>query len=300
MRRPRAVDITYYEWSVSRWLNSRTRLVLSPEGRQIFRELLDQCYAAGGIPKDLDLMARRADCTEEQMRRVWPLIEHHFRADKKDKNLLFFGPATVWRGSCFRYVDQQKKNALSTRRNTTLYPSSTHFVPLKSPLGTDKSGEVQNSGPVNGSGVNDMGSGGFSGGGSLTKRTKRTKRTKVIKRADESFSPPPVRESPSLEEHGNLAASPPLDSPPPAAIEPEEIPEIDKLCFISRELTYYVNELCHLGWQPADEKICAEILKSIEGDLDFFTAKLGQLWKSRRASPKKSYGWFTSVLRKES
>jgi hypothetical protein len=273
MRRPRTVDINYYEWSVIRWLTSTTRSVLSPEGRYIFRELLDQCYVAGGIPKDLELMARKVECTDEQMRRVWPLIEHHFQTDKKDKKILFFAPARAWRTSFFRYLSTQRTNGMRGGRNK---------------------------GPVNGHGFNGIETNGVS----LSDEAKRTKRTN-IKRADEAKeSPPPAQQSRSSEEPEQSAASvsspPPLDSPPAAAIEPQEIPEIDKLCFISRELTYYVNELCHLGWQPADEKICAEILKAIEGDLDFFIAKLQQLWKSRRAAPKKSYGWFTSVLRKES
>jgi hypothetical protein len=250
--------------------------MLDPAGRGIYREIIDLCYTQGSIPKDLELLARKVDCTEEQMRRVWPIIEKHFRADKKDKSVLVNHAINTRRNAIIHYHVQQKRNGVQGGKKKE---------------------------PPNGNGFSGIGTGGLTEFEKCFQPTKRTKLTKLTNEANEAKeSPPPAQQSRSSEEPGQSATSvsspPPLDSPP-AAIEPEEIPEIDKLCFISRELTYYVNELCHLGWQPADEKICAEILKAIEGDLDFFTAKLGQLWKSRRASPKKSYGWFTSVLREE-
>jgi hypothetical protein len=266
MRRPWAVDINYYEWSVIRWLASDTRAMLDPAGRGIYREIIDLCYTQGSIPKDLELLARKVDCTEEQMRRVWPIIEKHFRADKKDKSVLVNHAINTRRNAIIHYHVQQKRNGVQGGRKKE---------------------------PPNGNGFSGIGTGGLTDFENRFKPTKRTNITKRTKRTNEAAGVSPKVDGAPPE------TPPPLDSPPAAAIEPQEIPEIDKLRFISRELTYYVNELCHLGWQPADEKICAEILKAIEGDLDFFTAKLGQLWKSRRASPKKSYGWFTSTLRKE-
>jgi hypothetical protein len=267
MRRPRAVDVTYYEWSVIRWLASDTRAMLDPAGRGIYREIIDLCYTQGSIPKDLELLARKVDCTEEQMRRVWPIIAKHFKANKKDTSVLVNHAISTRRNAIIHYHVQQKRNGVQGGRKKE---------------------------PPNGNGFSEIRTGGLTDFENRFKPTKRTNITKRTKRTNEAAGL-----SPGVEDTPPESSPPPFDSPPPAAIEPEKIPEIDKLCFISRELTYYVNELCHLGWQPADEKICSEILKAIEGDLDFFTAKLGQLWKSRRASPKKSYGWFISVLRKE-
>jgi hypothetical protein len=116
-KKQRVPDIHFYEWSVIRWLTSDTRAKLDPAGRGIFRELLDLCYTQGSIPKDPDLICRKTDCTEEQYRRSWPVMEHHFRQHPHDENLLVNDAACVYRKQYFSYLVHQKRNGSTGGRS---------------------------------------------------------------------------------------------------------------------------------------------------------------------------------------
>lgn len=117
-RKQRIPDIHFYEWSVIRWLGSDTRALLDPAGRGIFRELLDLCYTQGSIPRDFELMARKADCTVEQINRVWPSISKHFQADKKDKTVFRNRFADTYRRNYFAFILQKKRARAGESRDS--------------------------------------------------------------------------------------------------------------------------------------------------------------------------------------
>jgi hypothetical protein len=267
MRRPRAVDITYYEWSVIRWLASDTRAMLDPAGRGIYREIIDLCYTQGSIPKDLELLARKVDCTEEQMRRVWPIIAKHFKANKKDTSVLINHAISTRRNAIIHYHVQQKRNGVQGGRKKE---------------------------PPNGNGFSNIETGGLTDFENRFKPTKRTNITKRTKRTNEAAGLSPGVEDPPPE-----SSPPPFDSPPENHAAAGTPPADESLEEIRHALAYYMNDLCHLGWAPPDEKICLEVHRSVQGDMDFFRERLIDLWKIRKAKPGKSYAWFTSVLRKE-
>jgi hypothetical protein len=69
-------------------------------------------------------MARKADCTEEQLRRVWPIISRHFRTDKKHPGTLTNRFADTFRTHYFHYVYQQKQRGVhGGRKKVPLKPN---------------------------------------------------------------------------------------------------------------------------------------------------------------------------------
>jgi hypothetical protein len=106
--------------------------------------------------------------------------------------------------------------------------------------------------------------------------------------------------SPGVEDPPPESSPPPFDSPPENHAAAGTPPADESLEEIRSALAYYVNDLCHLGWAPPDDQICSTIWQSIQGDMEFFRARLVDLWKKRGAKPGKSYAWFASVLRRES
>lgn len=114
-RKQRVPDMHFYEWSVIRWLASDTRAILDPAGRGIYRELLDSCYTSGSIPKDPELMARKADATIEQLNRIWPVIRKHFHQDAHNPDVLINDAASMYRKQYFSYLKQQKHNKNSEK-----------------------------------------------------------------------------------------------------------------------------------------------------------------------------------------
>src|SRR5579885_3450223 len=115
-RKNRIPEIHFYEWSITRWFTSSTRQLLDATGRGIFRELLDLCYAQGGIPKDPRLQAAFCGCTVEDIERVWPVIKKHFRAHKNDENLLVNAYAELERRQYFAFVESQRSKGRSGGR----------------------------------------------------------------------------------------------------------------------------------------------------------------------------------------
>jgi hypothetical protein len=142
MRQTRESSVTYYDWHVSRWLASDTRALLDPAGRGIYREALDLCYVTGSIPKDPQLLARKLDCTEEQLRRVWPVISRHFRTDKKHPSTLTNRFADTFRTNFFRYLYQQKQNGMRVKRKAV--PLKTTEINKMSSGGVNQTNERTN------------------------------------------------------------------------------------------------------------------------------------------------------------
>src|ERR1700749_1687060 len=106
----RSAEVVFYEWGISRWLTSRTRMALDCAGRSIYRELLDLCYAQGSIPKDPETLMRHCGATREEWDRAWPIIKRHFHQDKHDSESLLNDQASVFRKNYFAYIEEQRKN----------------------------------------------------------------------------------------------------------------------------------------------------------------------------------------------
>jgi hypothetical protein len=110
LKKTRPLEIHYYEWSVSRWRGSLTFKQLDITGKAIYRELLDQCYDQGSIPKDPVLQALVAGCSLEQVEAVWPIIKRHFVAHRSDGEKLTHPQADLARRNTLNYIKKQRSN----------------------------------------------------------------------------------------------------------------------------------------------------------------------------------------------
>lgn len=104
-------EMTRYEWSVSRWISSETRLALDPAGRGIYRDLLDLCYMTGSIPSDIGLLCRLTNCTPEEMEATWPVIKKHFEVDKNNVARMISPVAILVRKNYFSFLNEQRRKA---------------------------------------------------------------------------------------------------------------------------------------------------------------------------------------------
>lgn len=77
MQKP-AFPIHSYPWYVHDWRQSMMRLRLSPLGRYVYRELLDQCYIDGSIPNDKVLLAKIVDVPARDFAKLWPEVSRAF------------------------------------------------------------------------------------------------------------------------------------------------------------------------------------------------------------------------------
>lgn len=111
-------EMTRYEWSVSRWIASETRLSLDPAGRGIYRDLLDLCYMTGSIPSDMDLLCRLTSSTPEEMERAWPVIKRHFQTDKHDHSRMRNSYADITRKNYFSFLNEQRAKASKKHSKT--------------------------------------------------------------------------------------------------------------------------------------------------------------------------------------
>lgn len=105
----RPAEIVFYEWGISRWLTSRTRMALDCAGRSIYRELLDLCYAQGSIPNDPPTLMRHCGATQAEWDRSWPTISRHFHQGKHDPEALCNDQADVFRKNYFRFRAEQRE-----------------------------------------------------------------------------------------------------------------------------------------------------------------------------------------------
>ena len=109
----RPSEVFFYEWGISRWLTSRTRMELDCSGRSIYRELLDLCYAQGSMPNDPETLIRHCACTQAEWDKAWPVIARHFHKAKNNSEALVNDFASVFRKNYFEYRKQQSKNRKS-------------------------------------------------------------------------------------------------------------------------------------------------------------------------------------------
>jgi len=81
-------EFPYYRWDVRAWRDSQSVRVLTPLQRGIYRDLIDECIVAGGIPSDPSKIARLVGLSEDELRRdVWPAIAHFFEQTEVDSVL---------------------------------------------------------------------------------------------------------------------------------------------------------------------------------------------------------------------
>ena len=67
-----------YPWYLEDWRNSGTRLNLTLEERGLYRELLDFCYIERSLPTDERMLARIANCSDDEFQRAWPRVKIQF------------------------------------------------------------------------------------------------------------------------------------------------------------------------------------------------------------------------------
>lgn len=131
LRRQRPIDISYYEWSIIRWMTSSTRAKLDGTGRGIMRELWDLCYAQGKIPADHKILAEFCAVSLEDFERSWKVIGRHFSKSKHDPDALENRFCTVWRTNYFRYIETQRGNGQRSgnRKSSNFNPLSNSGLP---------------------------------------------------------------------------------------------------------------------------------------------------------------------------
>lgn len=105
----RPKDISFYEWRINVWRTSDSYLRLDATGRGIYRDLLDQCYAAGDFEYDPELICALCKCTPEQLEQAWKRIEKSFV--KRRNGRFGNGVADIFRKDYFAYVENQRKIA---------------------------------------------------------------------------------------------------------------------------------------------------------------------------------------------
>jgi len=75
----RLKPLPYYRWYPTDYRASRNANRLDHVGRGIYRELLDECWAEGVIPDDIEALADIARCPVGIMAELWPAIRKMFR-----------------------------------------------------------------------------------------------------------------------------------------------------------------------------------------------------------------------------
>lgn len=67
--------LPYYRWLWRDWRANRKVQRMAWQARGLYRELLDEFWAEGSIPDDLDQLADICGCTRAEMEQFWPQIE---------------------------------------------------------------------------------------------------------------------------------------------------------------------------------------------------------------------------------
>lgn len=130
MKKQRQPELHFYEWSISRWLGSGTRMILPDYGRGIYRELLDLCYSQGSIPninRDPDAkaaLAAHCGSTLERFEETWSKVSSKFIRHKKDDTKLISSAAEIIRREYFSYVEGQRARGKRNRGRKTPAESS--------------------------------------------------------------------------------------------------------------------------------------------------------------------------------
>lgn len=77
--------LPYYRWFWQDWRANRNVQRMSYVERGLYRELLDECWAEGFIPSDLQDLADICDCPIDVMTNAWPRLERCFDIDSDGK-----------------------------------------------------------------------------------------------------------------------------------------------------------------------------------------------------------------------
>lgn len=77
--------LPYYRWFWQDWRANRNVQRMTYVERGLYRELLDECWAEGFIPTDLQVLADICDCPIDVMEDAWPRLEKCFDMDSDGK-----------------------------------------------------------------------------------------------------------------------------------------------------------------------------------------------------------------------
>ncbi len=137
-KQDRAPVMRHYEWDLTRWPTSETRIRLDATGRGIYRELLDWCYAQGEMPDDHECMARYCGATLDQFEQVWPTIKSHFRKAKHKPNSLENVHANMSRKRYFSFIVKQQENGgkIKKKSGPVSHDKSETSIGLASEIGS--------------------------------------------------------------------------------------------------------------------------------------------------------------------
>jgi uncharacterized protein YdaU (DUF1376 family) len=81
-------DYNSYMWSVTDWRGDDVYDVLDNREKGIYRELIDQCWVAGSITSDPELLARFAREPLDYFAQVWAKIRGKFRSIENGSRLV--------------------------------------------------------------------------------------------------------------------------------------------------------------------------------------------------------------------
>lgn len=74
-----------YMWSVDDWRTDELHTELDNRERGIYRELMDECFVAGSISTDMEVLARFVHEPVEYMTAIWVKISYKFRRVKEGR-----------------------------------------------------------------------------------------------------------------------------------------------------------------------------------------------------------------------
>lgn len=247
--RNRILEVHFYEWRLLSWATSDTRDRLDAAGRGIYRELIDQCYAKGSFPADLDYIQRKCACTLEEYERTWPIIKKQFRLDAR-KNEYHHALADTFRRSHFSYIETQRSNGSKGGRPAISKSSDTNKLET-SGLRLAKPGGYENDNPTE----------------SLKKEIKERKK-------EETENPP---------------LPPPPTPPPGSVVvsrngmrvHGQEQVEIDVAGFVDRLWKFALNRKDRI---LAEQSICGEIAAGRIGNSGTPYDVVERRWKAQNAT----------------
>lgn len=77
-----------YMWSVPDWRTDEMYTMLDNREKGVYRELIDECWVAGSITADMDVLARFVREPLEYFRQVWSKIQTKFRPVQNGERLI--------------------------------------------------------------------------------------------------------------------------------------------------------------------------------------------------------------------
>jgi hypothetical protein len=113
-------DLSYYQWHVARWINSRTRAKLDWSGRGLFREILDRLHAKGKLPFAPQELASMIGATAQEIEAIWPIICVHFSRDPHDAESFRFAVSDMVRAEYERFLKKRRENGRKGGKSKSL------------------------------------------------------------------------------------------------------------------------------------------------------------------------------------